>query len=396
MPNLSEILVENPDDLERCCAHLDDCAVIGMDTEFVGENSYHPELCLIQVATETALYLVDPFAFESLAEFWRRIVDPNRVVVTHAGREEIRLCTLACGQAPRRLVDLQIAAGLVGYPFPLGHGPLIQNVLGQRIKKSDTLTEWRRRPLAPSQIRYAFDDVRYLLPVWHKLEAQLTQLGRMSWAEEEFARLRVQSTPETPTEDTINERWRKLRGLGSLDRRKLALVRELYQWRDRKAHEWNRPARIILRDDLLIEIARRNAKSPSDFSVIRGVPHKFVEELFAMQQKVQSLPIEQCPVVAEREQESPQVNMSVSLLSAILADFAARHRIAPNLVATVSDLRGLVRSRVNGSREELTGNLTRGWRQAAVLPHFQAVLDGKIGFRLADMTKDAPLEFREW
>jgi ribonuclease D len=396
MPTLSETLVETDDALTACCANLAQCGIIGMDTEFVGENSYHPELCLIQIATETALYLIDPFACKALDGFWRIVVDPARVVVTHAGREEVRLCHLACGQAPPNLVDLQIAAGLVGYPFPLGHGPLIQNVLGHRIKKTDTLTEWRNRPLAASQIRYAFDDVRYLLPVWAKLDKKLHEMGRMSWAKEEFARLREVATPEIPSEESVGDRWRKLRGLGALERRKLAFVKELYQWRERKAHEWNRPARVIVRDDLLIEIARRTAKSPRDFAVIRGLAHKFLDEFFALHQKVQQMPIDECPVQFEREQDPPQVTLAVTLMSAVLPDFAARSRIAPSLVATVADMRTLVRAYAAGGLASVDNNLTKGWRALEVLPHFVALLEGRLGLRLANLKDDAPLEYREW
>jgi ribonuclease D len=396
MPALSESLVETDDALAACCAHLGQCGVVGMDTEFVGENSYHPELCLIQVATDSALYLIDPFAFPSLDTFWRLIVDPARTVVTHAGREEVRLCHLACGQAPTNLVDLQIAAGLVGYPFPLGHGPLIQHVLGHRIKKTDTLTEWRHRPLAASQIKYAFDDVRYLLPVWAKLDKKLHDMGRVSWAQEEFARLRDVATPEIPGEDNGGDRWRKLRGLGSLDRHKLAFIKALYQWREGKAHEWNRPARVIVRDDLLVEIARRAAKSPRDFAVIRGLSHKFLDEFFALYQKTQNQPLEDCPLPLEREQDLPQVNLAVALMSAVLPDFAARNRIAPGLVATVSDLRSLVRAFATGGLDNVANNMTRGWRAKEVLPHFVALLEGRRGLRLANLKDDAPFEYRDW
>jgi ribonuclease D len=396
MATLSESLVETDDALAACCAHLGQCTVIGMDTEFVGENSYHPELCLIQIATDSALYLIDPFAFPSLADFWNIIVDPSRTVVTHAGREEVRLCHLACGQAPPNLVDLQIAAGLVGYPYPLGHGPLIQHVLGHRIKKTDTLTEWRHRPLAASQIRYAFDDVRFLLPVWAKLDKKLHEMNRVSWAQEEFARLREIATPELPSEESVGDRWRKLRGLGALDRRKLAFVKELYQWREAKAHEWNRPARVIVRDDLLIEIARRAPKSPRDFAVIRGLSHKFLDEFFALYQKTQNRPIDDCPIPLEREQDPPQVSLAVTLMSAVLPDFAARSRIAPGLMATVADLRALVRAFASGQRDTLAIQLTKGWRAREVLPHFVAILEGRRGLRVHDLTNDAPLEYRDW
>src|SRR3954447_22889785 len=100
MEALREVLVDTPDALDACCDHLAKCPAFGLDTEFVGEHSYHPELCLIQVATDSALYLIDPYAFEDLKRFWEFVVSPDHVVVVHAGREEIRLCHLACGRAP--------------------------------------------------------------------------------------------------------------------------------------------------------------------------------------------------------------------------------------------------------------------------------------------------------
>src|SRR5581483_11941947 len=122
----------------------------------------------------------------------------------------------------------------------LGHGTLIHQLLGVQLAKGETLTEWRHRPLTRSQIRYAFDDVRFLLPAWEKVQEQLGALGRHDWAAEEFARLAAQVAPDAPAAE---ERWRKLRGLGSLSRRQLAVVRALYQWREDKAAATNRPAR---------------------------------------------------------------------------------------------------------------------------------------------------------
>lgn len=391
-----EVLVNTPDALDACCTHLAQSPTFGFDTEFVGEHSYHPELCLIQVATESTLYLIDPFAFETLACFWERIVDPGHTVVVHAGREEIRLCHLASGRPPANLVDLQIAAGLVGYPYPLGHGPLVQHVLGRKIGKGETLTEWRSRPLTPSQIRYAFDDVRYLLAVWSRLEKKLRSLGRLDWATEEFQRLRDQSIPEAPTDDVLGEKWRKLRGLGSLDRRKLAFVRELFLWREQKAHEWNRPARVIVRDDLLVEVARRNPKSPRDLAVIRGLAHKFLDDFYGIYQRIQKLSPEECPVPAERDQDPVQINLVVTLLTAVLPDLASRERLAPNLIASNNDLRVLVRAFQAGKPTEAETNLVRGWRGKAILPHLLDLLTGRRGLRIADLAQEAPFEYREW
>lgn len=392
MESPKEVVVDKPAALAACLAHLAACDRIGMDTEFVGENTYHPELCLVQVATPTTLYLVDPLALPDLGEFWRLVVDPKRTVVVHAGREEIRLCHLACGAAPNA-VDLQLAAGLIGNPYPMSHGALVQAVLGRRLKKSDTLTEWRTRPLAPSQVRYAFDDVRFLLAAWEQIEKQLASLDRLAWAQEEFDRLRDQSIPTVPGEDPVNEKWRKIKGLGSLDRRRLALVRELYWWRERKAHEWNRPARVVVRDDLLVEIARRAPKSPADYAVVRGLSHRWLDEIYSLYVEAQELPLDECPEVAEREIEAPQVSLTVQLLGAVLADFGPRIRVAPNLIATVSDLRRLVRA--FAEREPLPDDtgLFRGWRRTAALPHFVALLEGRTTLRIADLARESPLAY---
>ena len=248
----------------------------GFDTEFVGEDTYHPRLCLVQAAAPDRLFLIDPLSAGPLDAFWRLVVDPGRVVVVHAGREEVRLCRLWTGQTPGNLFDLQIAAGLVGLTYPLGHGPLVGHVVGVHLAKGETRTEWRHRPLTPEQIRYAFDDVRYLLAVWKKLSGRLEKMGRTEWAREEFERLMRTASPGEPAAD---EKWRKLRGLGSLDRRRLAAVRALYHWREETAAQTNRPARSIVRDDLIVEIARRNPTQERDLQVVRGLPKRDLEAI---------------------------------------------------------------------------------------------------------------------
>src|SRR5438270_8957138 len=111
MSDLPEQLVDDPRGLTECCDHLATCSVFGFDTEFIGEDTYHPHLCLVQVATADALYVIDPLAVGPLGRFWELVADPARVVVVHAGREEIRMCHLGCDRAPGNLFDLQLAAG---------------------------------------------------------------------------------------------------------------------------------------------------------------------------------------------------------------------------------------------------------------------------------------------
>lgn len=391
MPDLREEIVTHPDDLAACCAELAKCDHFGFDTEFVGEDTYHPSLCLVQVATPDCLYLIDPLTAGPLDEFWKLVVDPARTVIVHAGREEVRLCRLWTGQTPGNLFDLQLAAGLMGLGYPLGHGTLVHQVLGVQMAKGETLTEWRHRPLTSGQIRYAFDDVRYLLPVWQHLSARLQELGRLDWAREEFARLAVNAAPEEPA----TEKWRKLRGLGSLDRRRLAIVRALYNWREETAARTNRPTRAIIRDDLIIEIARRNPARERDLQVVRGLPRRDLEAIIQTVAEARSLPLETCPVVFGREQDPPQLALVASVLTAVLGDLCIRRDLAPNLVASNNDVKLLVRARQAGLSLPSESLLTVGWRSTHILPDLLAVLDGRRSLRIADLRADAPFAYTE-
>jgi ribonuclease D len=391
MSELREEIVTQPEELAACCAALAACSHFGFDTEFVGEDTYHPSLCLVQVATPDRLFLIDPLTTGPLDAFWQLVVDPARVVVVHAGREEVRLCRLWTGRTPGNLFDLQLAAGLAGLTYPLGHGPLVHQVLGVQLSKGETLTEWRQRPLTPGQIRYAFDDVRFLLPVWQRLSARLDEWGRADWAREEFVRLALNVSPEEPA----TEKWRKLRGLGSLDRRRLALVRALYNWREETAARTNRPTRSIVRDDLIVEIARRNPTRERDLQVVRGLPRRDLEAIVQTVAEARSLPIEDCPAVLGREQDPPQMTMVSNVLTAVLGDLCARRGLAANLVANGNDVKLLVRARLTGSPPPVDSLLTTGWRGEHILPDLLALLDGRRSLRIADVRADSPFAYTD-
>jgi ribonuclease D len=389
MSELQEEIIGTPEELGACCALLASCPHFGFDTEFVGEETYHPRLCLVQVATAERLFLIDPFSAGPLDAFWKLVVDPARVVVVHAGREELRLCRLWTGQTPGNLFDLQLAAGLVGLPYPMGHGALVADVLGVRLAKGETLTEWRHRPLSAAQVRYAFDDVRYLLPAWQRLSARLEKLGRTEWAREEFARLARQAAPDDP----IAERWRKIRGLGSLDPRRLAVVRALFTWREEVADRTNRPARTILRDDLIVEIARRNPTRERDLHTVRGLAKRDLEAIVHTVVEARALPAEELPLAMEREQDPPQVQLVASVLNAVLGDLCARKRLAPSLAATAAEIKLLVRARLAGGPLPDNALLTHGWRAAYVLPELLDILDGRRAVRVANVAADAPFSY---
>jgi ribonuclease D len=264
-------------------------------------------------------------------------------------------------------------------------------LLRVQLVKGETLTEWRSRPLTRNQIRYAFDDVRYLLPVAQRLTQRLEALQRLDWAGEEFARLALQGMPE----ETTVERWRKLRGLGSLDRRRLAVVRALYLWREETAARTNRPTRAICRDDLMIEIAKRNPTRERDLQVIRGLPRRDLSAIIEVVEKARAIPLEQCPALTDRDQDPPQLQLVTNVLTAFLGDLCARWRLAPNLVANTSDLKLLVRTRRQGGDLPADSLLTQGWRGKHVLPELLAVLDGRRSLYVANLKAENPFGFRD-
>ena len=293
-------------------------------------------------------------------------MDPAVVTVVHAGREEVRLCRLWTGQTPGNLFDLQLAAGLVGLTYPLGHGPLIGQLLGVHLSKGETRTEWRRRPLTPEQIRYAFDDVRCLLPAWKKLSARLDKLGRTESAREEFDRLARTASPEEPA---VEERWRS----SAVSARSTA-----------GGSPWSAPCttgarkpRIAptgrrgpsSRDDLIVEIARRNPTRERDLQMLRGLPRRDLDAIVETAASAAKLPPEEWPAAVERDQDPPQVALTAAVLTAVLGDVCARLRLAPNLVASNQDVKRLVRARFVGGPLPDDMPLTQGWRPRPSCPN---------------------------
>lgn len=387
-PELPEQLVATPAELTACLEHLAGCSLIGFDTEFVGEDAYRPELCLVQIATPERLYVIDPFGVGPLDGFWKLLHDPVRTTVVHAGREDVRICHFQGGKPPARVFDVQLAAGIVGLTYPIGYSGLVHELLGQRMNKGETLTDWRRRPLLPAQVRYAFDDVRFLLPVWKKLTDKLKRQKRSDWAAEEFAG----AVNKAVADETTVEKWRKLKGIGGLDRRGLAVAREVFAWRERFAERVNRPPRQLLRDDLLAELARRPPTKAEELAAYRGVPRNEVEPILEAVRRGKALPADRCPKPEPRDNDPPHIILLGNLLGVVLADWCTRNKLAANLVASGSDLKAIVRS--YAYHEPLPDiPLTRGWRELAVLPELQAILSGTKAICVENTSAAAPLGF---
>src|SRR5262245_35975432 len=179
-------LITTTRQLEDLVEHMKSAGQFGFDTEFVSEDTFEPVLCLIQVATRERLVLIDPLAVRDLEPFWDVVCDPAIEGVMHAAGEDLRICLIKTARLPRRAVDVQRAAGLVGFSCPLALVNLVGQVLDVSLGGGETRTDWRRRPLSAAQVEYALEDVRHLLDLADYFATELQQLGRIAWAEEEF------------------------------------------------------------------------------------------------------------------------------------------------------------------------------------------------------------------
>lgn len=379
-------------DLQQFCDDLAKEAQISFDTEFVSEDSYRPLLCLIQVATEHQIAIIDPLDCEDLAPFWSLLIDPNRSVVVHAGREEILFCYRATGRLIPNLFDIQIAAGFLGYEYPASYAKLVQRVVGRTLDKEETRSDWRRRPLSRQQLEYAAQDVRDLARIHRNLTERLHKHGRLPWLMEETRRRQ-----EELSDFESSENWHRLSGVSSLSGKSLSIARALWNWRDSRAKQRNIPARKILRDDLMIELARRGTADPRRVATLRGMEYRntkqLIPELAAIIEDAASHPPPSWPT-KHRYGKGQPASMLTQFLSAAMAFICHHKHIAPMLVATSEDLRDFVLYRLDrDADQDNPPSLLRGWRAEIVGRDLDDLLEGNIGIVLEDPHSEIPIKF---
>ncbi len=383
--------IETPDELARFCEQIRDEPLIGFDTEFVAEDSYRTELCLIQVTAGSHLAIIDTIACRDVEPFWRVLAAPGHETLVHAGREEFRFCHNAIGQRPCGWFDIQLAAGMVGMEFPAAYSTLVSRVLGESLKKGETRTDWRRRPLTQRQIDYALLDVVYLTDIHAHLVKRLTEMERLAWLREEL------ELWQSNLEHVGNtEQWRRVSGIAGLNARQLAIVRELWRWRESEAEQRNRPAKRILRDDLIIELSRRQTAAPDRIRAIRGLERrdiqKHVGSLAKAIDRALRLPDDECPRPPRRNNRQPLTLLGQFLATALSA-VCRESQIAPNLVGGAQDIRDLVAFRLNLDKrgtDELPA-LAKGWRADVVGHTIDELLAGEIAVRVESPLSDQPL-----
>lgn len=325
--------VDNDEALARLVAALGETSIAAVDTEFVREKTYYPQLCLIQIGTGAQVACVDCLAGLDLEPLFGRLFDASFTWVVHSARQDLEVIFQRTGRMPPHVIDTQVAAALTGYAPQVGLEGLLQRAVGVELGESFARTDWSRRPLPEAALQYALDDVRYLLQAWDRLEAELARLGRRDWLREDCRRMLA----EQPIADTTAI-WSRLKGVHGLPFAAQCAALGLVRWREAAAQRSDRPRRWLLADEVLLAIA---AALPRDAAALGALAQsKFLVRsapgvLAALDSR--SDPELQSEVRANAAQAAPD-KTTVKALQERVRQHAAVLGIEPEILATRRDL----------------------------------------------------------
>ena len=360
--------------LAQFCARLADADYCAVDTEFVRESTYYPILSLIQIASEAHQGCIDPLGIQDFAPLIELLGKPDLLKVFHSPSQDLEILYQKFDRVPAPVFDTQLACAVLGYNHQISYAELVRQVTDVQLEKKYTRTDWSRRPLSRAQLDYAMDDVRYLLPVYRHLQAELASSRRDQWIARD---LRAMSEPANYRVDTDNL-WKRLKGVQKLKGERLQIASDLCRWRESVAQKLDRPRRWIAKDDALIEIARQKPVSLGDLGSIPELPDKTVKRHGENLLKIVAAAARVDPEQWPRQDRSRSLNAQQlalgDCLMALCRVIAEENQIALATLATRKDIDNLVLNQKNSP-------LTQGWQFAMAgeqllnFIHGQASLD---------------------
>lgn len=360
--------------VERARAH----GRIAIDTEFMREKTYWAKLCLIQLAVGDECVILDPLQISDMGPLLDVIADESVLKVLHAGSQDLEIFYRIAGHAASPVFDTQIAATVAGFPSQVGYARLVKDLFDVDIDKSDTFTDWARRPLTPAQIEYALNDVRYLDAAYLELTARLERDGRTAWLAGDLKGLSDPANYEIRPE----EQFRRIKRVASLSRRQLGVLQQVTAWREREAMRRDLPRRWVLSDETLTEVARRKPTTPAALADIRGLnPRSLGDGGKSLLEAVRAgvdLADDQLPRIERKQRAIVDVEGVVELMGALVRVRASEHGIAVPLLATRADLERLASGEREGSP------LLTGWRRSIVGDDLVLLVDGMLALSVAD------------
>ncbi|HIF03218.1 MAG TPA: ribonuclease D [Nitrospinaceae bacterium] len=371
-------------DLADFCEQLRSSPTLAIDTEFVRERTYYHKLGLIQVSDGTHFAAIDPIYIFNLEPLLDLIRNHNTVKVFHAARQDLEILYRLCGEMIQPIFDTQIAAAVVGWGAQISFAKIVNKVLGKKIDKSETYTDW---------CEYAIDDVRLLFPVYEDLKKVLKKLNREEWLQGEFIRL---EDPNTFNSSNLEKLCMRIKNIRTLAPKNFAIICELAQWREKEAQDRDCLAKTIVRDESLLELARKAPIDIEGLNCIRGLHKNEIKRsnknILAAIQRGLKIPLDQITKLPELEiyKAPPGIEEILSALVQIKAD---QLNIEPSVLAD--------RKKVNNFVKCFDQNLSiknhplfSGWRKEAIGDQLYLALSGKTALAIGENGKliDFPID----
>jgi len=373
----SHQLITDSEALAAFCAKLDGAPFIAVDTEFMRESTYYPELCLLQVATEEISAAIDPLAEGiDLSPLLRILVDCEETLkVFHAGGQDVEIIYNLTGKTPHPIFDTQIGAMALAQAEQLGYSNLVEAWVGLTLDKGARFTDWSRRPLDRRQIEYAIADVTHLARIFPMMLGKLRETGRGHWLDEEMERLADPSNYALDPEDA----WQRIK-VQSRKPEVLGRLRAVAAWREREARSKNLPRGRIVKDETIAEIAAHPPRTQDDLGKIRGLSatwrgNDIGARLMATLEEARPLLREEMPSHAPRAPGLGKDGALVADLLKLLLKIRAREmNVAARLIARSEELEMLAA----GVRDGLS--ILNGWRAEVFGRDALELVEGRLGF----------------
>jgi len=368
-------LIDDPATLEEALNRLAQTEWFAIDTEFIREETYWPRLCLVQIATPDFIACIDPLALDDLGGLFALMEDPGITKVFHAAGQDLEIFHHLTGKVPAPVFDTQVAAPLLGHPAQAGFGRLVSALLDIELEKGHQRTDWSRRPLPADALAYAADDVRYLVPLYQQIHAELAERGRLEWLEPEFARLTDPARYDPPAADA----WQRVKGGDRLPDRGRATLQVLAEWRENTARDQDVPRGRIARDDVLVDIARSQPKSRDQLGRMRSVRGPLIDRhgdrlLELVSEARQTKP----PLPAKRGRQVTLDAAGEALADALSAVIRLRAEDVDLNPASLASRKDLARI----ASGEAAHDVLAGWRAGLVADRLDALACGRSALRV--------------
>lgn len=380
-------LITRQEDLENVLERLGRSDFVTIDTEFIRETTFWPELCLIQLASPDATALIDPLAPGiDLAPFFGLMGDENTTKVFHAARQDIEIIHHLGNLIPHPVFDTQVAAMVCGFGDSVSYDQLVQKVTGERIDKSSRFTDWRHRPLSDKQLDYALADVTYLVDIYRHLRDQLEREDRAHWLNEEMQVLTAVETYDPHPDDA----WKRLK-MRVKKPQELAVVQAVAAWREREARERNVPRGRVIKDDAIYEIAQQGPRDTAALSRLRTTPKGWersstASALLSVVNAALDLPKENLPRLPKHVQQPEGTSAAAELIKVLLKLVAEEEGVAPKVLASSDDI-----DRIAARGEEADVPAMHGWRREVFGEKALALVRGDLALKF-DRRKIAVFE----